>query len=194
MIKLKSFSFFLIFIFNFSILTSAQNITGFSASVGANFTNFKSFIFENSNQPQLGHSVSLDGRYGEKWQFAPGITLRHYKNSVGLMGSENLSTKMSVDLLNFHLSGEGIIASFGKFELGIFTGFGMDYNFKIKSSMLPIIEDDYNKTVFTGFAGFKLYLSKFFLATSFENAFNSFLKNGGTNSRLFEFKLGYKVL
>ncbi len=164
-----------------------------SASLGANFATVNSFNNEISNAPKPGHTIVVNGFFGNKIRFSPGITLRHYKNEVVVGSSPQIQNHMSVDLLNYRLGAEGMLFSKSKFSLWLFTGLGLDHYLSIKSKELAIDKNDFHSTVLTALGGLRFQLSRFFLSASYENGMKGYYKPMDESNIIYEFTLGTKI-
>lgn len=164
-----------------------------SASLGANFATVNSFSNEISNAPKPGHTIIVNGFFGNKIRFTPGITLRHYKNEVVVGNFPNVQNHMSVDLLNYRLGAEGLLFTKSKFSLWLFTGLGLDHYLSIKSKELVIDKNDFHSTVLTALGGLRFQLSRFFLSASYENGMKGYYKPTEVSNVIYEFTLGTKL-
>ena len=164
MISKTSLFITLLFLFPFTILAQFSENSEFvlELSAGANHTQFESFPTELSNTPKLGHSLTVGASLYNKWGLSSGVTLRHYKNELALAGA-NQSNAMSVDLLNFHLYGEGPLVVIQSLRVTMLAGMGLDYNFSIKSDPIPVDKGDFNTHILNFLFRIKNSVSALFL-------------------------------
>lgn len=181
-------SFLFLFLFSNSMVAQ-DNCVGFSIAMGANKAIFYSFPNEEDVQAKFGHSLSADMKFGKKFSIDPGLTLRHYKNKSTV--ADSIENEMSVDLLNIHLLAEAVLVQTNCIKISVLGGIGMDYNFKIKSSVVSIDLNNFDKYMTTSIMGLKIGYEKLFFLLNWDRTGGSFLKLYDYHSQIYEFKIGY---